>query len=56
MERIFRGHRAQITVTSLPEQVIVDMNDSWTTSLGYATAEVIGREAIEHSDLLNGNE
>ena len=46
-ERMFRGHPALMTITSLPEQVIVDVNDSWARSLEYTPAEVIGKTSLE---------
>jgi PAS domain S-box-containing protein len=44
---IFRTSPAPLKITSLPEEHIVDVNDSYLKSFGYSRQEVIGRTALE---------
>ncbi len=46
-ESLFRRNPCPMTVTSLPDQIITDVNDACLTALGYDCDEIIGKTSHE---------
>jgi PAS domain S-box-containing protein len=46
-EKLFRNNPALMAVTSVPDSVFQDVNDTWLSTLGYSREEVIGKSGTE---------
>jgi PAS domain S-box-containing protein len=46
-ERLFRNNPNLMAVTSLPQKQIIDVNDAFLRTLGYASHEILGKTSAE---------
>jgi PAS domain S-box-containing protein len=46
-ERLFRNNPALMALSILPEQIFVDVNDSFLKTLGFSKGDVVGRTSAE---------
>jgi diguanylate cyclase (GGDEF)-like protein/PAS domain S-box-containing protein len=47
LERMFRGSPLPIAISSVEDGTVIDVNDAWTRTFGYAREELLGRNFVE---------